>query len=149
MMQKEGEPDFGESTPPEWELDHGWEYLRRAVELWDFLNDAKGEKLGEMIRGELREQDAEGQQVMALEQVRRILALLDGLEPALRLATLEHYDLRPEDVERAMKTPKMVTRAKREDGRIAHTTCEALAQVSELEHFLRRALQEGRTILID
>jgi len=150
MMNKQGEPYLEPDDRPEyWQLEHGMRHLRKAVELWQFLGSSKARQLEDIMKYELSLEDEDERQVISLDQLQRILALLDGLGAALRSVTSPEYDLKPEDVERAQRQWKIVHHWKNPDGSEVYTVGNALSEVRDVEQFFRRALEEGRRVLID
>lgn len=127
-----------------------WSALYTAIALWKLLNNKRGEQLYNLLKNEIEVNIIDEVPVMTLENVKKVLSLLTGLDKALYAISEKDWFLKPEYVDYVLKhEPDLVTSWKNPDGKWVHTLANSLGKVQGAEFFLKGALRVGREVELD
>jgi hypothetical protein len=128
------------------ELEEGWSYLYRGMQLWSLVDPDKAEELKRLLKNEVEQADTEGRVIVSPALAGRIVKKLKDLDQALLRITDKNYRLRPDTVDQVMSQASYLVDSWEEDGRMAHTLANTLQDVRRARHFLERAAQLGRAV---
>jgi hypothetical protein len=131
------------------ELEEGWSYLYRGMQLWSLVDPDKAEALKRLLKDEVEQEDAEGRVVVSPALAGRIVEQLRDLDQALLRISDDNYHLRPDSVEPVLSQASYLVDSWTEGGRTVYTLANTLQDVRRARHFLDRAAQLGRAVAFE
>ena len=128
------------------ELEEGWSYLYRGIQLWNLVDPERAASLQRLLKEDVEREDEAGHIVVTPELAQRVVDGLRGLDQALLAITDAHYRVRPEMAERVRAQAEHLVDARVEDGQTVYTLANTLHDVRRARRYLEDAIALGRAV---
>jgi hypothetical protein len=129
-------------------VDYATTALHHAADLWSVVDPERGERIRRWIEDEWSVRDDDDRiRVYDVDSLRRLAALLDGLDEALRAGVTDwHFRLGEAAAARVAAVEPTLVDSWVEGGATIHSVANRIGEIDAVAGLVRRAIDQGRAI---